>query len=303
MIQTENLTKKFGEVTAVDGLTMTVREGEVFGFLGPNGAGKTTTLRMLSCLIGKTAGTAVVGGHEIGKKGDAKEIRKIIGVLPESSGLYEDVSAYKNLDYYGRLYDLSESRRKERIELLLYTLGLWGKKDVAVGTFSKGMKQRLSIARAVIHDPEILFLDEPTANLDPESSKAVRDFILEQKRGKRTVFINTHQLYEVEKTCDRIGILKTRLLAIGATEELFSSFWGRKTVIELKEVQESVVKAVRDLGRDLAVDGNRLVISVANPAEENPTIIRSVVGAGGQVLFVTELHPSLEDVYLKLVGS
>src|SRR5271155_3672209 len=175
MIEVENLTKKFGEMTAVDSLTLSVAEGEIFGFLGPNGAGKTTTVRMLTCLISKTSGDASIDGHDVGKPSEAQEVRKIVGLLPESVGMYDDLSAYKNLDYYGRLYECTETQRRERIERFLRMLGLWDKKDLAVGTFSKGMKQKVAIARALIHNPKVVFLDEPTANLDPESSKTIRE--------------------------------------------------------------------------------------------------------------------------------
>jgi ABC-2 type transport system ATP-binding protein len=148
MVDTENLTKKFGDLTTVDGLTLHVGEGEVFSFLGPNGAGKTTIVRMLCCLISNTSGTARIGEYEIGKAEDQRKIRRIIGRLPENVGLYDDLSAYRNLDFYGRLYKRTEAERKERIEYFLKMLGLWNKKDVAAGTFSKGMKQKLAIARA-----------------------------------------------------------------------------------------------------------------------------------------------------------
>ena len=151
LIDAENLTKKFGTLTAVEDLTLHVEKGEVFGFLGPNGAGKTTTVRMLCCLISKTSGKAQIGGYEIGNNMDAQKIRNIIGLLPENVGLYEGLSAYKNLDFYGRLHKLDEQRRKERIEYFLRMLELWDKKDAPTGTFSKGMKQKLAIARALIH--------------------------------------------------------------------------------------------------------------------------------------------------------
>ncbi|MDD3984998.1 MAG: ABC transporter ATP-binding protein [Methanobacterium sp.] len=167
MIDIENLTRKFDDFTAVDNLTFHINEREVFGFLGPNGAGKTTTMRMLSCLISKTSGEAKIAGYDISDEADSKKIRKIIGLLPENVGLYDDLTAYKNLDFYAKLYECSISQRKENIEYFLKLLGLWDKREVLVGTFSKGMKQKLAITRALIHDPQILFLDEPTANLDP----------------------------------------------------------------------------------------------------------------------------------------
>ena len=196
MIETENLTRKFGELTAVDNLTFKVNQGEIFGFLGPNGAGKTTTVRMLCCLISKTSGTARIGDYEIGQPEDALKIRKIIGLVPDNVGLYESLTAYENLDYYGTLYRLTDSKKKESDEYFLKLLGLWEKRNVLAGAFSKGMKQKLAIARALIHDPEIIFMDEPTANLDPESAKTVREFILELKNEKKTIFLNTHNLNE-----------------------------------------------------------------------------------------------------------
>ena len=188
MIEAENLTKKFGNLTAVDYLTLKVNAGEVFGFLGPNGAGKTTTVRMLCCLISKTSGTAKISDYTIGEESDCLKIRKLIGLVPDNVGLYDDLTAYENLDFYGKLYKLNKADRKTNIQHFLEMLGLWEKRDVMAGTFSKGMKQKLAIARALIHDPQILFMDEPTASLDPESAKTVRDFILKLKKRRRRFF-------------------------------------------------------------------------------------------------------------------
>lgn len=302
MIDAENLTKKFGTFTAVDNLTFHVEQGEIFGFLGPNGAGKTTTMRMLSCLISKTSGEAKISGYDISDEEDSLKIRKIIGLLPENVSLYDDLTAYKNLDFYGKLYECTDTQRKENIKRFLKMLGLWDKKDVAVGTFSKGMKQKLAIARALIHDPEILFLDEPTANLDPESSKTVRDFILDLKKEKKTIFINTHNLDEAQRTCDKIGIFNTRLRVIGTPEELEESVWGNKTVIQLEQVTDRVLKALNKLSlRNIINDNNKLIIDVFNPEKENPIIVDAIVGAGGQIQYVTRLSPTLEDAYLKFV--
>jgi ABC-2 type transport system ATP-binding protein len=302
MIETENLTKKFGIVTAVDSVTLRVDEGEVFGFLGPNGAGKTTTVRMLACLVAKSSGSATIGDYEIASKADQPKIRKMIGLLTEHVGLYEELSAYDNLDFYGRFYKLGEQKRKERIEYLLKMLGLWDKKDAAAGTFSKGMKQKLAIARALIHDPEVLFLDEPTANLDPEASKTVRDFILELKKEKRTIFMNTHLLDEAERICDRVAILKTRLITVGSPEELRSSLPGRKVKIQLQQVNDAIISSVKGMAYQIGeVTANSIVINLKDPEKENPAILRSIQSAGGNVVFVTEVGSSLEDVYLKLV--
>jgi len=303
MIETENLTRKFGNLTAVDNLTFKVNRGEIFGFLGPNGAGKTTTVRMLCCLISKTSGRARIDDLEIGRSEDAPKIRKMIGLVPDNVGLYESLTAYENLDYYGMLYGLSDSRRKESNEYFLKLLGLWEKKGVLVGSFSKGMKQKLAIARALIHDPEIIFMDEPTANLDPESSKTVREFILQLRKEKRkTIFLNTHNLDEAQRVCDRIGILNTRLMAVGTPEELERSVSGRKTVIQLREVNEAILSSLRRLDlKNLVTEGNKLTVDVVNPAQENPDIVSAIVGARGRVETVTVSSSTLEDAYLKLV--
>ena len=299
-----NLTRKFGDVKAVDNVTFHVEKGEIFGFLGPNGAGKTTTVRMLSCLIAKTSGEAHIADYDISNDKDSLKIRKLIGLVPDNVGLYGELSAYKNLDFYGKLYECSESQRKENIERLLGMLGIWDKRDVPVGTFSKGMKQKIAIARALIHDPEILFLDEPTVNLDPESSKIVRDFILELKKEKKTIFLNTHNLDEAQRICDKIGILNTKLRVIGTPKELEESLWGKKTVIQLEQVTESILTALGSLvNRKIVRDKNRIIIDVVNPEIENPGIVDAIVGAGGHVQYVTELSPTLEDAYLKFVGK
>ena len=303
MIDLENLTKKFGKITAVDGLTLQVKKGEVFGFLGPNGAGKTTTMRMLSCLISKTSGEARIAGYDVDDPEDSLKIRKIIGLLPENVGLYDDLSAYGNLDFYGKLYECPETQRKENIEHFLKMLGLWDKRDVTAGKFSKGMKQKLAIARALIHDPQILFLDEPTANLDPESSKTVRDFILQLKKEKKaTIFLNTHNLDEAQRICDKIGIFNTRLMAVGTPEELEESVWGNKTVIQLEEVNNRILEVLDKLSlSNMVFDSNKLTIDVENPEKENPIIVDAIVAAGGRIQYVTRLSPTLEDAYLKVV--
>lgn len=302
MIETENLTRKFGDLTAVDGLTLRVNDGEVFGFLGPNGAGKTTTVRMLCCLISKTSGEARIAGLEVGNHADSLKIRKLIGLVPDNVGLYDDLTAYDNLDFYGKLYDCPVTQRKENIQRFLKMLGLWEKKDVSAGTFSKGMKQKLAIARALIHDPQVLFMDEPTANLDPESSRTVREFILQLKKEKRTIFLNTHNLDEAQRICDRIGILNTKLMAIGTPEELERSVRGRKTVVQLEQTNDAILAALKQQSPgNIAVDGNRLTIDVVDPDRENAAIVDAIIRAGGRVQTVTVVGSTLEDAYLKLV--
>jgi ABC-2 type transport system ATP-binding protein len=301
MIDAEGLTKKFGDLTAVDNLTLHVEEGEIFGLLGPNGAGKTTTVRMLCCLISKTGGNARIAGLDVGDEKDSLKIRRMIGFVPDNVGLYESLSAYDNLDFYGKLYDVPEGKRKENIERFLKMLDLWEKRDVMVGTFSKGMKQKLALARALIHDPQILFLDEPTANLDPEAAKTVRDFILELRKQKRTIFLNTHNLDEAKRVCDKIGILNTSLRAVGTPEELEQDAGARVTVIQLEQLTDAVRGALKALGQYMTIEGNKVTIRLADPEKENPSILEAVFRAGGRVQSATIVGSSLENAYLKLV--
>jgi len=302
MITIENLTKKFDEVTAVEGLTFQVEEGEVFGLLGPNGAGKTTTVRMLCCLISKTSGDATIAGYQIGKPADSLEIRKMAGLVPDDVGLYADLSAFENLDFYGKLYEVPDGRRRENIERFLKMLDLWDRRDARAGSFSKGMKQKLALARALVHEPRILFMDEPTVNLDPESAKTVRDFILEIRNQGRTIFLNTHNLDEAQRICDRIGIIRTRLLSVGTPEQLRESLSAPRTEIRLVEVTQTLVNAVKkSIPNKIEVYGDKLIVDVTDPDKENPGIISAITSAGGRVREVTEIVASLEDAYLRIV--
>ncbi|HEY5269164.1 MAG TPA: ABC transporter ATP-binding protein [Anaerolineales bacterium] len=303
MIEVKNLTKKFAEVSAVDSVTFNVTKGEVFGLLGPNGAGKTTTIRMLCCLISKTSGEARIAGYSIGNSADSLAIRKLIGLVPDNIGLYEELTAYENLDYYGKLYECPEAQRKERIEYFLKMMDLWDKRDQPINDFSKGMKQKVAISRALIHDPKLLFFDEPTANLDPESAKVVRDFILKLKKEGKTIFINTHNLDEAQRICDRIGILKTKLLAVNTPEQLEKTVWGNiRTVIQVEQITDPILAAVRKLNpKDLSVEGNNLILTLTDPQKENPDFVQQIVSAGGRILNVTQLNPGLEETYIKVI--
>ncbi len=302
MIDTENLTKKFGDLTAVENVTLHVNSGEVFGFLGPNGAGKTTTVRMLCCLISKTSGNATIGGYEVGDKKDSLKIRKIIGLVPDNVGLSEHLTAYDNLDFYGKIYDCTSDQRKENIKRFLEMLGLWEKRNVLAGSFSKGMKQKLAIARALIHMPEVLFMDEPTANLDPESAKTVRDFILELKKEKKTIFLNTHNLDEAQRVCDKIAILNTQLRAVGTPDYLEQAVKGRKTVITLEQINDRILNALSKFSlKNLEHENRTLSFNAADPESQNWKVVEAIVLAGGHVTTVDVVGSTLEDVYLKLV--
>jgi ABC-2 type transport system ATP-binding protein len=303
MIDTEGLTKKFHDLTAVDNLTLHVDDGEVFGLLGPNGAGKTTVVRMLCCLISKTSGSGKIGNYDISIKEDSLRIRKIIGFVSDNVGLSENLTAYDNLDFFARMYDFPESQRKANIQRFLEMLGLWDKRNVLAGTFSKGMKQKLAIARALIHEPQVIFMDEPTANLDPEASKTVRDFILKLKKEKKTIFLNTHNLDEAQRICDKVAILNSSLRAIGTPQELEKSVSGRKTIIGLEQQANDVVlKALKNLAlKNLSNEGNTVTFSVEDPDKENSPVVAAIVQAGGHVKSINVVGSTLEDTYLKLV--
>lgn len=302
MIKTEGLTKKFDEHVAVDRLTLDIPDGEVFGFLGPNGAGKTTTVRMLTSLIGPTAGKATVLGYEVGR--DDQDIRRNVGILTETPGLYDRLSAQRNLEIYGRLYEVADV--SGQVEKYLRMLGLWERRFDAAGTFSKGMKQKLAIARALLHEPKVLFLDEPTSGLDPEAAKLVRDFIAELRGQGRTIFICTHNLDEADRLCDRIAVFNSRLRVVDTPSGLRQQMYGRQVVFHLAdEDAEKFVTAVSHcnfLKQTQAVD-NKLVLALDDPETHNPELIRILVNAGANIQFVGELRHSLEDIYLQLVND
>jgi len=307
MIQIESLTKRFpgpkngAAITAVEDLTLEVKEGEVFGFLGPNGAGKTTTVRMLTCLIGPTGGRATVNGLAVGR--DDTAIRQCVGILTETPGMYDRLSAEKNLTIFANLYAVKDVRGQ--VQKYLRLLGLWERRQDEVGNFSKGMRQKLAIARALLHEPKVLFLDEPTSGLDPEAAKLVRDFIEELKAEGRTIFICTHNLDEADRLCGRIGIFKTRLITVDSPANLRRRLYGRKVVFHLKRLEPGWVEAVRVLPfvKEVQAVDAKLVVGLDNPEDENPIILRRLVEAGADVQFVGELRHSLEEVYLKMVNE
>ena len=308
MIKTQNISKTFRigkkgqtELKAVQNLNLEVEKGEVFGFLGPNGAGKTTTVRMLTALIRPSTGQAQIAGYELGKQDT--EIRRNVGILTESPGMYERLSAEKNLTIFANLYDVPDV--PQAVNKYLSMLGLWERRYDAVGSFSKGMRQKLAVARALIHEPQILFLDEPTTGLDPEAAKTVRDFIEELKTQGRTIFMTTHNLDEAERLCDRVGIFRQELLSLDTPANLRKQLFGRKVVFHLREVNPIWVEEVSKLDgiSHVEIVENKLVVSMQDPEQSNPIIIQYLVGVGAQILFVGELRHSLEQIYLEMVKT
>ncbi len=301
IIVAEKLTKRFGEITAVNQLSLSVERGEVFGLLGPNGAGKTTTVRMLAALLIPSGGTARVAGFQVGENDQA--IRRKIGLLPESPGLYDSLSAEQNLAFFGSMYGVENIA--EQIQKYLELLGLWNRRYEPVGTFSKGMRQKLAIARALLHEPEVLFLDEPTSGLDPQASKLVREFIEGLKEEGRTIILTTHNLEEADRLCDRVAVISGHLLALDAPGELRRKIFGRKVVFHLQEANQALVGALEKFPFVSEVEAmdNKILAAVENPEEQNPELIRALVNGGAELQFVGELRRRLEDVYLELMGA
>ncbi len=304
-ITLDNLTRRFpggkneSEFTAVDGLTFSVQRGEVFGFLGPNGAGKTTTIRMLTALIAPSAGTATVNGYRLGENNTA--IRQSVGILTESPGLYESLSARKNLRFFAELYEVENPG--VQVEKYLRQFGLADRADDIVGTFSKGMKQKLALARAMLHEPPVLFLDEPTSGLDPAAAKTVRQAIETLSGAGRTIFLCTHNLDEAERLCDRIGVLNHgRLVALDAPSALRRRLFGQATVVILENPAANLATQVAQLPfvQQANLADDILTVTLTNAAQ-TPDLVAALVGFGARIRQVSEQTHSLEDVYLSLV--
>jgi len=307
MIETENLTRQYGNLTAVDGVTLKIEKGEVFGFLGPNGAGKTTTIRMLACLISPTKGTATVAGYNI--QTDPVKVRQSVGILTENPSLYERLSAYENMDFFAQAYGVNDStERHNRIQELLEFFNLWDRRNDKVGTFSKGMKQKMAIIRATLHKPPVLFLDEPTSGLDPESAKEIRDLMAQlSKREKCTILLSTHHLEDAEKLCNRVMMMnKGRCLLIGKPDDLRERTTTRPVIqVDLTQVTNKIMQALKANGKVKEVNTKpeeaSLLISVEDIRLATPEIVRTIVEADGQILGVNAFRASLEEAYLKLI--
>jgi ABC-2 type transport system ATP-binding protein len=302
-IEARGLTRVFGDRVAVENLTLDIPAGAVFGFLGPNGAGKTTTVRMLAALIAPTSGTADVAGVRLGA--DNPAIRRAVGLLTETPGLYDRLSAQQNLVFFARLYGLSQAQASAQAERYLRLLGLQARRDDLVGSFSKGMRQKLAIARALMHEPAVVFLDEPTAGLDPEAARTVRDFVKDLRAEGRTIFLTTHNLPEADELCDLIGVFRTRLLRLDTPDNLRAELFGRGVLVQLADDPAPWVTAVKALPfvRSVEVRDGGLAIFLDDPDANNPALVQALVAAGARIRYIEPLTRSLEDVYLELVGD
>lgn len=297
VIEVKNLVKDFGGRRVLDGISFEVEEGEVFGYLGPNGAGKTTTLRIILGLLNPTSGRVLVMGKNLAEDDEA---RKKIGVVLENDGLYEDLSAFDNLEYYAQLYDVSN--RKEKIEDLLRFVGLYGRNE-KVGFFSKGMIRKLAIARAIINDPEVLFLDEPSSGLDPDAQRMVRNLILELSKEGKTVFLNSHDLDEVQRICDRIAILQRgRIMVCDAVKSLRRKFSGPRVIISTSD-NKSAERAFEilnslDFVYNCEIDGKK--ISLMLKENKQSSLFRKLSENGVEIEEIRKVEVTLEDIYFKM---
>ncbi len=304
VIETRGLTRTFGTTTAVRDLDLAVAPGEVFVLLGPNGSGKTTTVRMLAALIAPTAGEATVVGERLDGGDEAlKRLRARVGFLTESPGLYDRLSAEYNLMFFARLYGVKQP--EQAVERYLKLLGLWEQRSQPTGGFSKGMRQKVAIARAFLHEPDLVFLDEPTSGLDPSASRTVRDFIEELKAEGRTIFLTTHNLDEAERLADRVGVLKQTLIAVDTPASLRQRLFGSRTLVTLANPDArwaAVAQGVEHV-RGAELRDSVLHVDVDSPAAANPGLVAALVAAGAQIQFVAEDRASLEQVYLELVDG
>ena len=313
-ISCRGLGKTFGDTRAVGAIDLDVKRGELFALLGPNGAGKTTLVRMLAGLIAPSRGRASVMGHTLGEDDDA--IRTRIGVLTEAPGMYESLSAEVNLRLFGRLSGLEGEALDARIEHLLRRFDLWERRHDVVGSFSKGMRQKTSIARVLLASPPLLFLDEPTSGLDPSAADEVRALVRELKAEGHTIVLTTHRLAEAEELADRVGILRTDMLALDTVAALRERLYGQRVRVRcllteahplesLREQLDAVLgdhEGVGELERVETTDAVELVVSLESPDVEAPRLIAALVARGIAVRSVADVEESLEDVYLDIVG-
>ena len=301
-IQTDKLTRSFGTLKAVDRLTLEVPRGTVFGFLGPNGSGKTTTIRLLLGLLDADDGQAQVLNFDVRKQPD--EVRARSGALLEHHGLYERMSAADNMDYYGRIWHMSKTERESRIRELLEPLELYERRNEPIGRWSRGMKQKLAVARTLMHHPELVFLDEPTAGLDPVASAALReDLEMLASREGVTIFLTTHNLAEAEKLCNQVGVINHgQLLALGSPAELRSSTSAPRLYVTGQGFSSQVVESLRSnsLVSDVRQHNGQVVMDL-NDITRSHEIVTQLVSAGVQIDEVRKEKADLEDVFLRLV--
>ena len=303
LIETHGLTKRFGRITAVEDVSLQVEEGQILALLGPNGAGKTTTIRMLASILRPTEGSARVAGFDV--TNEAREVRRRVGLLTEHHGLYARMRAPDYLEFFGHANALNSADLEDRISDLLASFGLEGTQDLRLGQYSRGMQQKLALARALLHDPDVLLLDEPTSAMDPASAKLVRRRIVDLRGSRRAIVVCTHNLNEAEMLADQLAIIhQGRIIAQGPPSELKRDLLG-DPIMEL-QLGGSLNGAVEALPDELVVVSSGpswLRYRTARPDRDNPRVLRAMDSAGVDVITLSEVGRSLEDVYLRVVGA
>jgi ABC-2 type transport system ATP-binding protein len=303
MIVTENLTKNFEEFVAVDRISLSVGKGQVLALLGPNGAGKTTTVRMLTSILVPSRGTARVAGYDVVEQ--AAQVRASVGVLTEQHGLYGRMPADDYLDFFGQLYNLDLNARQARITTLLQSFGLYEDRKRKIGEYSKGMRQKLALARALLHEPPVLLLDEPTSAMDPESARLVRDSIRELRSAERTIVVCTHNLAEAEELADQIAIIRRgRIIARGSPSALKLGLLGPAEY----ELRVGAMLNGHTLDLPVSVEliqsgPDWLRFRSTEPRVSNPQVLRYLLGQGLPVVSLQEVPRSLEEVYLQAISA
>ena len=301
MIELAGLTKQFDGFTAVDGATLSVAAGEILALLGPNGAGKTTTVRMLAAILRPTTGRAVVAGYDVIEQ--PREVRRRVGLLTEQPGLYLRMRGHEYLAFFGRLMGLDAAECQRRSRELLARFGMSEAWDRRTGTYSKGMRQKMALVRAMLHAPSVLLLDEPTSAMDPQSAKLVRDAVLGLRDHQRAIVICTHNLAEAEALADRIAIIRRgRIIALGTPAELKARLLGPPLMeLRLSQPANGVARFVSDLAAVEAQGEDWLRYSTPDPQHINPRLLQALASHGVGVFTLSQVPRSLEDVYLQVV--
>jgi ABC-2 type transport system ATP-binding protein len=301
MIETQDLSKEFDGFRAVSNVTLTVGTGEVLAMLGPNGAGKTTTVRMMTSILAPTSGSAKIAGYDVVQH--PEKVRAQVGVLTEQHGLYERMKGLEYLDFFGDVYHLPKADRRRRAADLMARFGLQDAIDRRVGDYSKGMKQKLALVRALLHNPPVLLLDEPTSAMDPQSAKQVRDAIIELQRDERTFLITTHNLTEAQALANHIAIIRHgRIIANGTLDQLAQQFVGQPTMeLRVHGSLNGLERDVQDMVTIIQQGENWLQYTTPDPYTTNPALLRRVVALGMDVVTLTQMTRTLEDIYLQVV--
>jgi len=302
IIRTLGLTKYYGDLLAVDHLSFSVKEGELFGFLGPNGAGKTTTIRMLVGLTTPTEGTAIIDGYDI--RSEILEVKRRVGVVPETSNLYDELSVKDNLLFIAELYHVPRLKREERVRELLKSFNLWERRDTKFGKLSKGLKRRLTVAASLIHHPRIIFLDEPTTGLDVMSARSLRLLLKELRETGVTIFLTTHYIEEADQLCDRIAVIvKGRIVTIDTPENMKSIVRGTPVIEALFDspINKSMTEDLSFLG-EVRVEDNRVRVLTEEIPETLEALINFATKRELKIIEINTVKPGLEDAFVKLTG-